>query len=185
MLARTLLLACLITTPAFAQNGIRALFGPPKPRVVATPTPAPAATPTPAPKRRAKPHPVEAAATSAADGTAAAPAVPAPVPTPTPKPEPRNDRLTAYVVKVKAAFAKRWAAAVTPALGDFSPGNCHVTFKLDAEGKVAAFAAGENTSNEAFGKFCEQFVRETEFEKPPAKLLTEGQVEIPFTFSIY
>ncbi len=182
MLARILLLACLITTPAFAQNGIRALFGPPKPRVVATPTPAPEATPTPAPKRRAKPHAVVAPVDTA---TAAAPAAPAPVPTPAPKPEPRNERLVAYVVKVKAAFAKRWAAAVTPALSDFSPGNCHVTFKLDAEGKVAAFAAGENTSNEAFAKFCEQFVRETEFEKPPARLLTEGQVEIPFTFAIY
>lgn len=179
MLARTLLLACLITTPAFAQNGIRSLFGPPKPRVVATPTPAPAATPTPAPKRRAKPPAVVAPV----DPTTAA--ATAPVPTPAPKPEPRNERLAAYVVKVKAAFAKRWGVEVTPKLGDFSPGNCHVTFQLDAEGKVAAFAAGANTSNEAFGKFCEQFVRETEFEKPPAKLLTEGQVEIPFTFAIY
>ena len=168
MLARTLLLACLITTPALAQSGARSLFGPPKPRVISTPPPAPAKeAATPAPKRRAKPRTVE----STTDAS---------LPT-----EPGNERLAPYVAKVKAAFAKRWGAAVTPLLSDFSPGNLSSTFKLDAEGKVTAFNAVENTSNEAFLKFCDQFVRETEFEKPPVKLLTDGQVEIPFNFSIF
>ena len=171
MLARALLLACLIATPALAQNESRSLFPAPKPRIVATPAPeadAPAKVEAePKTKRRTKPR--QAAPTVAA----------------TPEPEPRNDRFTAYVVKVKATFTKRWATAVTPQLSEFSPGNLNATFKLDASGKVAAFAVAENTANEAFAKFCQQFVQETEFEKPPEKLLTDGQVEIPFTFSIY
>ncbi len=170
MLARALLLACLIATPALAQTAARSLFAAPKPRVVATPAPAAEAArdnAEPKPKRRTKPR-------------AAAPAA-----MPTPAPEPRNAPLAAYVVKVKAAFAKRWADAVTPQLSDFSPGNLNAVFKLDAEGKIAAFAVADNTANEAFAKFCQQFVQETEFEKPPGKLLTDGQVEIPFTFSIY
>ncbi len=164
MLVRAFLLAFLIATPALAQAAARTLFAAPKPRVVATP--APAADPAkenaePKPKRRTKPR-------------SAAPA-----------PEPRNAPLAAYVVKVKAAFAKRWADEVTPQLSDFSPGNLNAVFKLDAEGKIAAFAVADNTANEAFAKFCQQFVQQTEFERPPEKLLTDGQVEIPFTFSIY
>jgi TonB family protein len=70
-------------------------------------------------------------------------------------------------------------------MSEFDRGSASVKFKLDAEGKVTEFAVAENTSNEAFAKFCEQFVRETEFEKPPAKGLKEGLIEIPFTFTIY
>ncbi len=74
---------------------------------------------------------------------------------------------------------------MTPLMKDFAQGNVSVLFKLDAEGKVADFSVTQNTSNEAFAKFCEQFVRETQFEKPPEKALADGPVEIPFTFWIY
>lgn len=90
----------------------------------------------------------------------------------------------AYMPKVKAALAKRWAAALAPRMAELSQGTLSVTFKLDAEGKVTDFAVAANTSNEPFAKFCEQFVRETDFEKPPAGALTGGQLEIPFTFTI-
>jgi TonB family protein len=86
--------------------------------------------------------------------------------------------------KVKAALASRWAAALEPRLSEFSTGNMKVTFKLDADGKVLDFAVIANTSNEPFAKFCEQFVRETPFETPPAGALTDGQLEIPFTFTV-
>jgi TonB family protein len=86
---------------------------------------------------------------------------------------------------VKLAFSARWGDAVTPLMKDFAQGNVSVLFKLDAEGAVSDFQVTQNTSNEAFAKFCEQFVRETPFEKPPEKALTTGHVEIPFTFWIY
>lgn len=92
--------------------------------------------------------------------------------------------LAAYTPKVKAALAAQWSAAVTPHLAEFSPGNVIAAFKLDADGKVTDFAVTANTSNEPFAKFCEQFVRETKFETPPAGALTDGQLEIPFTFII-
>jgi TonB family protein len=92
--------------------------------------------------------------------------------------------IAAYMPKVKAALAPRWAAALEPRATEFTRGIVKVTFRLDAEGKVTEFAVVANTSNEAFEKFCEQFVRETPFEAPPAGALTDGQLEIPFTFTI-
>ena len=89
-----------------------------------------------------------------------------------------------YLPKVKAVLAKRWGDAVAARMSEFSHGDINVTFKLDAEGKVTDFAVGANTSNAAFAKFCEQFIRETKFDKPPASALTDGQLEIPFTFTI-
>ena len=117
-------------------------------------------------------------------------APPAPTPAGTPKPPTRRrakpaDPLAAYMPTVKAAFSLRWGESVTPLLKDFTTGSVSAIFKLDAEGQVLDFAVTQNTSNEAFAKFCEQFVRETAFEKPPAKALVDGQVQIPFTFSIY
>lgn len=91
---------------------------------------------------------------------------------------------TSYMPKVKAALARRWAGAVTPRMAEFSQGSVNVAFKLDADGKVTDFAVAANSSNEAFAKFCEQFVRETTFEKPPARALKDGLLEIPFTFTI-
>ncbi len=92
--------------------------------------------------------------------------------------------IAAYTVKAKAAMAATWADALKPRMADFAVGSVTTTFKLDAEGKVAEFAVTANTSNEAFAKFCEEFVRATKFEKPPVGALTEGQLEIPFTFTI-
>jgi TonB family protein len=92
--------------------------------------------------------------------------------------------LSSYMPKVKAALAARWGAALAPRMADFAVGSVSVTFKLDATGAVTDFAVVANTSNEPFAKFCEQFVRETKFEKPPAGALTDGQLEIPFTFTI-
>jgi TonB family protein len=90
----------------------------------------------------------------------------------------------AYVPKAKAAMAKRWATELAPHMAEFSQGDLNVTFKLNAEGAVTEFTVLKNSSNDAFAKFCETFVRETKFEKPPASSLTEGQLEIPFTFTI-
>jgi len=86
---------------------------------------------------------------------------------------------------VKAAFSARWAEAIEPAMKNFVPGRLQALFKLDAEGHVIDFTVTENTSNDAFAKFCEQFVRETPLEKPPENALSDGQAEIPFTFAIY
>ena len=142
-----------------AVSAQRPLFPPPKPKVVAPPKAGPPAGP--APGATAKPAARRRPPAKAADP------------------------LAAYMPLVKSAFSLRWAEAVTPLLKDFNPGNLNVLFKLDAEGKVTDFNVTQNTSNEAFAKFCEQFVRSTEFEKPPEKALADGQVEIPFTFSIY
>ena len=142
-----------------AQEGKRPLFAAPKPKVVAPPTAAPPAAPT-------------------ADPTT-------PKPVMRKRPIRRVDPMTAYMPTVKTAFSLRWGEAVTPLMKDFVPGNVSALFKLDAEGKVTDFTVTQNTSNEAFAKFCEQFVRETTFEKPPEKALAEGHVEIPFTFWIY
>ena len=90
-----------------------------------------------------------------------------------------------YMPKLKSALASRWAGAVTRHMAEFSPGNTTLNFKLDAEGNVSEVAVTANTSNEQFAKFCDQFVRETKFEPPPAGVLTGGLIEIPFTFTIY
>lgn len=163
MLVRTLCLLTFIASSAWAQG--RPLFAPPKAKIVSRP----AVTPAPAP----------------APASAATPA-PAAAPKPAPRrPKKPADPLAAYMPTVKAAFSERWGEAVTPLLKDFNPGNVSVLFKLDPEGKVTDFSVTQNTSNEAFAKFCEQFVRETVFERPPEKALAAGQVEIPFTFWIY
>jgi hypothetical protein len=168
-MTRYLLLALLVSTPAFAQRR-ESLPAATRPKIIATPTPAPA-----------KPVPVKPAVVKPAAATPA-PATPAPRKRPAPKPV---SPTVAYLPKVKAAFAKRWAEAVQPHMEEFVQGNVSVKFKLDAEGKLADFTVTENTSNEAFAKFCEGFVRETEFEKPPTKALAGGLLEIPFTFWIY
>ena len=211
MIIRTLLILAAIAAPAFAQMGGRyspppPAPVPPKPVVIATPAPA---TPKPKPKPRRRPAPPVDATAVTPEAATPAPAVvtePAPAPAPAPAPVPekpaikkpaappvvkqppapvRSASATAYTAKVKAAFAKRWADAVQPHMSEFQPGNVSVVFKLDAEGKVAAFSVTENTSNEAFAKFCEQFVRDTAFDPPPAKSLADGQFEVPFTFWIY
>lgn len=118
------------------------------------------------------------------------------VATPEPKAQPKKtvrrsvpktpeQLFAAYMPKVKSALAARWAAAVTARMTEFSPGNLSVNFTLDAEGKVTAVAITANTSNEPFAKFCDEFVRETKFEPPPSGALADGQVQIPFTFTIY
>ena len=86
---------------------------------------------------------------------------------------------------VKAAIAARWTEAVTPLLKDFNQGNVSAVFTLDAGGKVTDFQVRQNTSNEPFAKFCEQFVREITFSAPPSRALADGHVDIPFTFWIY
>ena len=93
--------------------------------------------------------------------------------------------LGAYMPKVKAALGKSWAATLQPRAADFQPGNVSVSFKVDAEGKVTAVATTQNSSNPAFGKFCEDYVRGIQFEPPPARALEEGMLEIPFTFWLY
>jgi TonB family protein len=211
MIIRTLLILAAFAAPAFAQMGgryqqPRTTAVPPKPVVIATPAPA---TPKPKPKPRRRPAPPVDATAVTPEAATPAPAVvtePAPAPAPAPAPVPekpaikkpaappvvkqppapvRSASATAYTAKVKAAFAKRWADAVQPHMSEFQPGNVSVVFKLDAEGKVTAFSVTENSSNEAFAKFCEQFVRETPFDPPPAKSLADGQFEVPFTFWIY
>jgi TonB family protein len=102
-----------------------------------------------------------------------------------PKPKTREQWVAGYVPKVKAALAGRWADAVTARMSEFNPGNLTVSFQLDAEGTVLDVTITANTSNDAFAKFCDQFVRESKFEPPPAGALEEGRVEIPFTFTIY
>ena len=184
-------IVCFLTILALAhttnaQERKRVLFASPapKPKVVATPTPAPATKAKPPAKPATKPTPAPTAPVAPEPKPAAAPEAAT-----TPKPAPRKrkaaDPLAAYMPTVKAAFTARWNDAVTPLMKDFSQGNVSVLFKLDADGKVADFSVTQNTSNEAFAKFCEQFVRETPFEKPPEKALADGQVEIPFTFWIY
>jgi outer membrane biosynthesis protein TonB len=112
-----------------------------------------------------------------------APALPQPVAKPA-KSKAATQAIAAYVPKVKAALAKRWGDEVAAHMSEFSHGDTNVTFKLDATGAVTEFTVVANTSNAAFAKFCEQFVRETKFEKPPAVALEDGQLEIPFTFTI-
>ncbi len=90
----------------------------------------------------------------------------------------------AYTPKAKAAMGKRWATELAPHMAEFSQGDLNVIFKLNAEGAVTEFTVLKNTSNEPFAKFCEKFVRETPFEKPSASALTDGLLEIPFTFTI-
>jgi TonB family protein len=210
MFARTVCLAFLLTLSAWIQAAT-----PPKPKVVSIPPPRAKPVNPPAVKKKPTPTPKPAPALTGAVAPIPAPTLaPAPKPTPppapkprkkpavaekpaekpaeaTPKPAPRKPAarpealLTAYMPSVKAAFSERWGDAVTPLMKDFAQGNVSVLFKLDAAGAVSDFQVTQNTSNEAFAKFCEQFVRETPFEKPPEKALTAGHVEIPFTFWIY
>lgn len=196
MLIRILLIIVAFTAPAFAQMGGRYSpppkpIVPPKPVVIATPAPE-----QPVQKPRAKPRarpvkPADPVATKVVPGDSPAPAE-KPVKPEKPviekpsveKPAPARSAAS-YTTKVKAAFTKRWADAVQPHMSEFQPGNVSVLFKLDAGGKVAAFSITENSSNEAFAKFCEQFVRDTAFDPPPAKSLIDGHFEVPFTFWIY
>jgi TonB family protein len=195
MFVRTVCLASVFLTAfSHAQTAKRPLFPPPKAKVVATPTPAPeapkpgraASKPAPARAVPARPAPAKATPAPADPATTAGTPAPAPEARPPRRRTPKAaDLLAGYMPSVKAAFSLRWGETITPLLKDFNPGNVSALFKLDADGKVTDFTVTQNTSNEAFAKFCERFVRETAFEKPPEKALVDGQVEIPFTFSIY
>lgn len=92
--------------------------------------------------------------------------------------------LGSYMPKVKRALAKQWGTSVTPRMAEFSQGDVNVRFAIDSEGRVTDCTVSANSSNESFGKFCEQFVRGIQFDKPPSSLLTNGRLEIPFTFTI-
>ncbi len=149
---------------------------PPKPKVITLPKkptpkpkPKPKAKPVPAPEERPSPPPAEAVAEPEAPKRSRA----------------AESSLGAYMPKVKAALGKSWAATLQPRAADFQPGNVSVSFKVDAEGKVTAVATTQNSSNPAFGKFCEDYVRGIQFEPPPARALEEGMLEIPFTFWLY
>ena len=158
MFLRVAFVSLLLSVPAFAQRGGGSSDRPPKPKVIAIPTPTPAVPAVPAkPIRRRPPAKVDVAKAA----------------------------VEAYMPKVKAAFSARWVEALTPVGKEFTPGKVSVLFTLDPEGKLTEVAITENTSNMAFAKFCEQFVRDTAFEKPPEKALVAGSLEIPFTFSIY
>lgn len=154
-MTRTSLLALLLLVPI----GLHAAPAPVKPKVIATPTPAPA-LPTPAdpnkPPVRRKPA-QKSVATLVAE----------------------------YTKSVKATLGARWQEAAADKAKDFTAGSLAFTFKVDAEGKVVEFAVKNNTSNEALASFCETLVKGTVFEKPPARALADGQLEIPFNFTIY
>lgn len=148
---------------------------PPKPKVISMPK-----QPKPKPKPKPAADPAEAQELPPA-------ADPAPPPTPAP---PKRSRaveysLSAYMPKVKAALGTGWAAALQLRATEFQPGNVSVTFKLDPEGKVTNVTITENSSNAAFGKFCEEHIRGITFAPPPAKALEDGTLEIPFTFWLY
>lgn len=149
---------------------------PPKPKVITLPK---KPTPKPKPKPKAKPAPAPEEQPSLPPSAAAS------------EPEaPKRNRagesaLSAYMPKVKASLGKSWAATLQPRAAEFQPGNVSVSIKLDAEGKVTAVATTQNSSNAAFGKFCEDYVRGIQFEPPPARSLEDGTLEIPFTFWLY
>jgi TonB family protein len=212
MFVRTVCLALYVTASAWVQAAVPpkpkvvAIPAASIPRARPVEQSVPRKKATPAPKPRKKPvEPAPAVAAKPAEKPAEKPVekpiekpvekpvqkptetVANPTPSPAPrKPGPRSAAsLAAYMPTVKLAFSARWGDAVTPLMKDFAQGNVSVLFKLDAAGAVTDFQVTQNTSNEAFAKFCEQFVRETPFEKPPEKALTAGQVEIPFTFWIY
>jgi len=125
--------------------------------------------------------------------TTAEPPRPRVLSTPTPAPKYKKrpvaktpaQLVAEYMPKVKAALAARWAGAVTPRMSEFTPGNLSLSFKLDADGNVTCVTVADNTSNAPFAKFCDQFLHETKFDPPPARALADGQIEIPFTFTIY
>jgi len=129
---------------------------PVKPKVIATPTPAPAL-------------PTEAK----------------PAPRKRPAAKPVATLVAEYTKGVKATLGARWQEAAADKAKDFTAGSLAFTFKVDAEGKVVEFAVKNNTSNEALASFCETLVKGTVFEKPPARALADGQLEIPFNFTIY
>ena len=150
---------------------------PPKPKILAMPG---GALPT-KPKTRTKPKPKPADAPE--DMTELPPAKPV-------VEQPKRDRgaensLAAFMPKVKGTLGKGWDAAVQQHAAEFTPGNVSLKFKLDGEGKVAAITITENSSNAAFGKFCEEYVRTLQFEAPPPRILQDGTLEIPFTFWLY
>ncbi len=168
-------IALVATAGAQAPDAV-----PPKPRVITLPkktTPTAKSKPKPKPKANSAPAPEERASL--------------PPPDAAPEPEaPKRNRagdsaVGAYMPKVKAALGKSWAATLQPRAAEFQPGNVSVTFKLDAEGKVTTIATTQNSSNAAFGKFCEDYVRGIQFEPPPVRALEDGTLEIPFTFWLY
>ena len=119
-------------------------------------------------------------------------ATPAPAQTAKPKATPAKkpagktaaELIVGYTPRVKASLRVRWADAVTKHMREFTPGTVDVVIKINARGRVADVAVKTNTSNAGFAKFCEEFIRESTFVEPPAGALTEGLVEIPFTFII-
>ncbi len=150
---------------------------PPKPKVLATPAPKAKAKP------RSKPKPAPAPADDPANLTelpAAAPSAPKPA-----RSASTATTLTGYRPKVKATLAKDWSTALTPRSTDFTPGNLSLVFTLDAKGAVTEVKITDNSSNEAFAKFCDTYVRGIQFDAPPARSLQNGTLEIPFTFSLY
>lgn len=174
----------MIIRPAAALLALTVIAGaqapvppPPKPKILAMPS---GTLPT-KPKTRAKPKPK--LAEEPEEVTELLPAKPVAEP-------PKRDRgtensLAAFMPKVKGTLGKGWEAAVKQHAAEFIPGNVSLKFKLDGEGKVAAITIMENSSNAAYGKFCEEYVRALQFDAPPPRILQDGTLEIPFTFWLY
>lgn len=170
---------------------------PPKPKVL---KPAPSTTTKSKPKARTNPKPKPAEESTPepanqpdlppAESPQTAPQRPQATPTTPVADAPKRSRaaesaFSGYMPKVKAALGKGWAAAIQPRATEFQPGNVGVAFKIDASGAVTDVRITDNSSNEAFAKFCESYVRGIQFDAPPARALDNGAVEIPFTFSLY
>ncbi len=157
---------------------------PPKPKVISMPK---------KPKSKPKPKPKPAVETAelpelppAADpATEVTPVVRPTVPEPSKRNRGAETSLAAYMPKMKATLGKTWTTSVQQRAAEFQPGNVSMKFTLDAEGKVTAIAITENSSNAAFGKFCEEYVRGLQFDPPPPRNLVDGALEIPFTFWLY
>ena len=199
MFIRTVSIVLALATIAGAQAPTPP---PPKPKVIAMPkkevAAKPKSKPKPKPKIAPKPvaDPIETPELPVAEpGNNPPPVAPEntpperPAAPPAPEPPKRSRAaemtLAAYMPKVKAALGKGWADSIKERAAEFQPGNVSITFKLDDTGKVTEVKTTENSSNAAFGKFCEDYVRGIQFDPPPAKALDQGTLEIPFTFWLY
>jgi outer membrane biosynthesis protein TonB len=181
-MTRTALIALLLAL-SFGPLGSIHAARPVKPKVLSTPTPAPA--PAPAKPVKAAPSKPAPPVPTPAPAPADAPAADAPKPVRKKPPQKSVATLVAeYTKSVKAVLGTRWQEAATERASDFTSGSLSIAFQVDAGGKVVDFAVKSNSSNEALATFCEKLVRETNFEKPPARALTDGKLEIPFNFTI-
>src|SRR5207302_8299923 len=93
-----------------------------------------------------------------------------------------------YKRSIADAIGSRWYFYVNNRMDLISPGDVHIKFYVNQEGRVENAKILSNTANETFGSYCIQSITEAKIPPLPPELvpaLDDGRLEVDYKFNVY